>query len=185
MKSIQMVDLKGQYEKIKPEVDSAIQQVIDNTAFIGGAAVSEFQSNLEKYLDVNHVIPCANGTDALQLALMSLELSPGDEVITTDFTFAATVEVIGLLGLKPVLIDINTDDYNMDIDALEKAISPNTKGLYLYIFWTNLYRHYEYRFKRNLYVIEDTAQALGAHYATRRNRNLNHWPYWNHFLFSK
>ena len=118
MKKINMVDLKGQYENIKPEIDKAIAEVINATAFINGPAVKEFQENLEKYLGVKHVIPCANGTDALQVSMMALGLKPGDEVITTDFTFIATAEVIALLGLTPVLVDVDPDTFNIDIAAV-------------------------------------------------------------------
>src|SRR6202012_2237128 len=129
VKKIQMVDLKGQYQKIKTEVDSAIQNVIDNTAFINGPAVKEFQADLEKYLNVKHVIPCANGTDALQIAMMALGLKRCDEVITASFTYVATAEVIGLLGLTPVLVDVDPDTFNIDVTAVERAITPNTKAI--------------------------------------------------------
>ena len=124
-----MVDLKGQYEGIKSQVNASIQEVLDNTAYINGPQVKAFQAELEAYLEVKHVIPCANGTDALQIAMMGLGLKPGDEVITADFTFAATVEVIALLGLTPVLVDVNLDDFNIDVAAVEKAITPNTKAI--------------------------------------------------------
>ena len=118
-----MVDLKGQYATIKDQVNTSIQEVIDTTSFINGPKVKEFQKNLEEYLGVKHVIPCANGTDALQIAMMGLGLKPGDEVITADFTFAATVEVIALLGLTPVLVDVDSEHFNIDVDAIEKAIN--------------------------------------------------------------
>ena len=129
MKTIQMVDLVGQYEKIKPSVDEAIMGVMGSAAFIKGPEVKSFQEELQAYLGVRHVVPCANGTDALQIALMALGLEPGDEVITSNFTFAATVEVIGLLRLTPVLIDVERDTFNMDVAALKKAITPNTKAI--------------------------------------------------------
>jgi UDP-2-acetamido-2-deoxy-ribo-hexuluronate aminotransferase len=129
MKKIQMVDLKGQFEKIKDEVNSSIQEVLETTAFINGPRVHQFQKNLEEYLGVKHVIPCANGTDALQIAMMGLGLKAGDEVITADFTFAATVEVIALLNLTPVLVDVNPDDFNISIEAIKKAITPKTKAI--------------------------------------------------------
>src|SRR5690625_2774148 len=129
MNAIQMVDLKGQYNRIKDEIDSRIQAVIDSTAFINGPEVHNFQKNLEAYLRVKHVIPCANGTDALQVALMGLGLNPGDEVITADFTFAATVEVIALLGLTPVLVDVDPVTFNIDVEAIERAITPKTKAI--------------------------------------------------------
>ena len=122
-KKIQMVDLKGQYEKIKTEVDAGIQEVLNTTAFINGPAVKEFQADLEKYLNVKHVIPCANGTDALQIAMMALGLKPGDEVITASFTYVATAEVIGLLGLTPVLVDVYPDTFDINIEAIEKNIT--------------------------------------------------------------
>ena len=129
MRPIRMVDLQGQYLKIKTEVDREIQKVIDNTAFINGPAVKEFQTDLEQYLNVKHVIPCANGTDALQCAMMSLGLRPGDEVITTSFTFIATAEIIALLGLTPIVVDVFPDTFCINPEAIEKAITPNTKAI--------------------------------------------------------
>jgi dTDP-4-amino-4,6-dideoxygalactose transaminase len=167
MKKIQMVDLKGQYTDIKDEVNLSIQEVIENTAFINGPRVHEFQKNLEQYLGVKHVIPCANGTDALQVAMMGLGLKPGDEVITADFTFAATVEVIALLNLIPVLVDVNEDDFNINMVALEKAITPKTKAIvpvHLFGQCANMEAIMEVAKKHNLYVIEDNAQAIGANY---------------------
>src|SRR5210317_316482 len=124
-----MVDLKGQYEDIKNDVNTSVIEVIESTAYINGPKVHEFQKNLEDYLGVKHVIPCANGTDALQIAMMGLGLKPGDEVITSDFTFAATVEVIALLGLTPVLVDVYEDDFTINIDAVQAAITPKTKAI--------------------------------------------------------
>lgn len=167
MKKIQMVDLKGQYEKIKTEVDASIQEVLDSNAYINGPKVHQFQKSLEEYLDVKHVIPCANGTDALQIAMMGLGLEQGDEVITVDFTFAATVEVIALLKLTPVLIDVDADTFNMNIDALKKAINPKTKAIvpvHLFGQCANMDAIMEIAKEHNLYVIEDTAQAIGANY---------------------
>ena len=129
MKKIQMVDLQGQYQQIKETVNTSIQEVLNTSAYINGPLVHEFQADLEKYLDVKHVIPCANGTDALQIAMMGLGLEQGDEVITVDFTFAATVEVIALLKLTPVLVDVEKDTFNIDIDALKRAITPKTKAI--------------------------------------------------------
>ncbi len=166
-KKIQMVDLKGQYEKIKAEVDAGIQDVINSTAFINGPAVKEFQADLEKYLKVKHVIPCANGTDALQIAMMALDLKPGDEVITASFTYVATAEVIGLLGLTPVLVDVYPDTFDINIEALEKAITPKTKAIvpvHLFGQCADMERIMEIAKKHNLYVIEDVAQAIGADY---------------------
>lgn len=167
MKKIQMVDLKGQYEDIKETVNSSVLEVIDSTAFINGPKVHEFQKNLENYLQVKHVIPCANGTDALQIAMMGLGLKPGDEVITADFTFAATVEVIALLGLTPVLVDVEPDTFNIDIEAIKKAITPNTKAIvpvHLFGQCANMETIMEIAKENNLYVIEDNAQAIGADY---------------------
>src|SRR5690606_4275991 len=129
MKSIEMVDLKGQYARIKDQVDAAIMNVIENTAFINGPDVKLFAEELQSYLKVNHVIPCANGTDALQIAMMALDLKPGDEVITPSFTYAATCEVIALLHLTPVFIDSDPNTFNMDVNKIEAAISPKTKAI--------------------------------------------------------
>ena len=170
MKKIQMVDLKGQYEEIKETVNSSVLEVIDSTAFINGPKVHEFQKNLEDYLDVKHVIPCANGTDALQIAMMGLNLKPGDEVITADFTFAATVEVIALLGLTPVLVDVAPDTFNIDIEAIKKAITPNTKAIvpvHLFGQCANMDAIMAIAKEHNLYVIEDNAQAIGATYTSK------------------
>lgn len=167
MKKIQMVDLKGQYEKIKTEVDASIHEVLDSNAYINGPKVHEFQKSLEEYLDVKHVIPCANGTDALQIAMMGLGLEQGDEVITVDFTFAATVETIALLKLTPVLIDVERETFNMDIDALRKAINPKTKAIipvHLFGLCANMEEIMKIAEEHNLFVIEDTAQAIGASY---------------------
>jgi len=167
MKKIQMVDLIGQYNHIKPQVNKAFESVLDTAYYIGGPEVKGFQADLEKYLDIKHVIPCANGTDALQIAMMGLGLEQGDEVITVDFTFAATVEVIALLKLTPVLIDVEADTYNMDIDALKKAITPKTKAIvpvHLFGQCANMEAILEVAKEHNLFVIEDNAQAIGADY---------------------
>ena len=167
MQEIRMVDLKGQYEKIRPEIDQAIQEVIDSTAFINGPAVKDFQSDMEKYLDVKHVIPCANGTDALQVAMMGLGLQPGDEVITASFTFIATAEVIALLGLTPVLVDVDPDTFNIDPEAIRKAITPKTKAIvpvHLFGQSADMEEIMKIAREHNLYVIEDTCQAIGADY---------------------
>jgi len=166
-KKIQMVDLKAQYQKIKSEVDAGIQDVIDNTAFINGPAVKEFQADLEKYLNVKHVIPCANGTDALQIAMMALDLKPSDEVITASFTYVATAEVIGLLGLTPVLVDVHPDTFDIDLDAMERRITPKTKAIvpvHLFGQCANMERIMAIAKKHNLFVIEDVAQAIGGDY---------------------
>lgn len=167
MEEIRMVDLVGQYKKIKNEVDEAVINVMETAAFINGPEVKAFQEDLEKYLNVKHVIPCANGTDALQVALMALGLTPGDEVITADFTFAATVEVIGLLRLTPVLVDVDPDTFTMDIEKLKKAITPKTKAIvpvHLFGQCANMDAILEIAKEHNLYVVEDTAQAIGAKY---------------------
>jgi UDP-2-acetamido-2-deoxy-ribo-hexuluronate aminotransferase len=167
MKKIQMVDLAGQYEKIKETVNNSIQEVLDTNTYINGPQVATFQKNLETYLDVKHVIPCANGTDALQIAMMGLDLKPGDEVITADFTFAATVEVIALLQLTPVLVDVEMDTFNISIDAIKKAITPKTKAIvpvHLFGKAANMEAIMELAKEHNLYVIEDNAQAIGANY---------------------
>jgi len=167
MPKIQMVYLKGQYEKIKNEVDLAIQHVLNNVTFINGPEVKTFSTNLEKYLDVKHVIPCANGTDALQIAMMALGLKAGDEVITADFTYVATAEVIALLGLKPVLVDVCPDTFDIDTSAIEKAITPKTKAIvpvHLFGQCANMEKIMSIAEKHNLFVIEDVAQAIGADY---------------------
>ena len=167
MEKIQMVDLKGQYKSIKDVVNPAIQEIIDNASFINGPMVHEFQKNLENYLGVKHVIPCANGTDALQIAMMGLGLKPGDEVITADFTFAATVEVIALLQLTPVLVDVDPDTFNIDIAAIEKAITSKTKAIvpvHLFGQCANMEAIMKLAEAHNLFVIEDNAQAIGANY---------------------
>lgn len=165
-----MVDLKGQYERIKDQVNNSIQEVLETNAYINGPQVHSFQANLEKYLHVKHVIPCANGTDALQIAMMGLDLKPGDEVITADFTFAATVEVIALLQLTPVLVDVDPETFNIDISAIKKAITSKTKAIvpvHLFGQVANMNEIMEIAEKHNLYVIEDNAQAIGANYHTK------------------
>ena len=162
-----MVDLKGQYQKIKEQIDTSIQNVIESTAYINGPEVNNFQKELEDYLNVKHVIPCANGTDALQIAMMGLDLQQGDEVITADFTFAATVEVIALLKLTPVLVDVEEASFNMDIEALKKAFTPKTKAIvpvHLFGQCANMEAILEVAKEHKLYVIEDNAQAIGADY---------------------
>ena len=165
MRKIQMVDLQTQYQFIKPQVDAGMQEVLSSAQFINGPSVRNFQADLEAYLGVKHVIPCANGTDALQVAMMGLGLKPGDEVITADFTFAATVEVIALLGLTPVLVDVLPDTFNIDPDAIEKAITPNTKAIvpvHLFGQVADMDRIMDIAQKHNLFVIEDNAQGIGA-----------------------
>lgn len=167
MNPIQMVDLKGQYAKIQQEVDDAVLNVIRSSAFINGPEVGAFRQELENYLSVKHVIPCANGTDALQIAMMALNLKPGDEVITASFTYVATAEVIALLQLKPVLVDVHPDTFNIDPVAIEKAITPRTKAIvpvHLFGQCADMEAILKIASKHNLYVIEDTAQAIGATY---------------------
>jgi len=165
MKKIQMVDLKSQYDKIKDVVNSSIQEVLDTNTYINGPQVHLFQKNLEEYLGVKHVIPCANGTDALQIAMMGLDLKPGDEVITADFTFAATVEVIALLKLTPVLVDVDLVNMNISIEGIKRAITPKTKAIvpvHLFGRAANMEVIMQIAKEHNLYVIEDNAQAIGA-----------------------
>lgn len=160
-----MVDLQSQYYKIKADVDNAVLNVMDSAAFINGPEVKSFQTELEQYLDVKHVIPCANGTDALQITLMALDLKEGDEVITADFTFAATVEVIHLLKLKSVLVDVDYDTFTIDIEKLKTAITPKTKAIipvHLFGQCANMEEVLKVAQDHNLYVIEDNAQAIGA-----------------------
>lgn len=168
MKKIQMVDLNGQYQAIKDQVNSSITNILETSAFINGADVKDFQMALEEYLGVKHVIPCGNGTDALQIAMMGLGLKPGDEVITADFTFAATVEVIALLQLTPVLVDVEPDTFNIDVAAIERAITPKTKAIvpvHLFGQCANMDAILELAEKHKLFVIEDNAQAIGASYS--------------------
>lgn len=170
MKKIQMVDLHSQYLNIKSEIDKGIQDVIDSCAFINGPAVKGFQEDLEKYLGVKHVIPCANGTDALQVAMMAYNFQPGDEVITTSFTFIATAEVIALLKLTPVLVDVDPDSFNIDPAAIERAITPKTKAIvpvHLFGQVAPMEEIMEIAQKHNLVVIEDNCQAIGSDYIFR------------------
>jgi len=167
MKVIKMVDLKGQYEKIKKEIDENISQVLETTAFINGPKVKEFQTHLENYLQVRHVIPCANGTDALQVSLMALGLKAGDEIITSPFTFIATAEVIVLLGLTCKFVDVDWDTFNLDVTQLEKAITPKTKAIipvHLFGQGCNMETIMEMAKKHALFVVEDACQAIGAEF---------------------
>lgn len=166
-----MVDLKSQYLKIKSEVDARIAGVIENTEFINGTEVKEFKKELASYLNVKHVIPCGNGTDALQIAMMALGLQPGDEVISTDFTFIATVETIALLKLTPVMVDVDPHTYIIDPDKVEKAITPRTKAIipvHLFGQAADMDRIMEIAEKYNLFVIEDTAQAIGCDFKSEK-----------------
>lgn len=167
MNKIQMVDLKSQYQKIKTEIDSSIEQVIDSTAFIKGKIVDEFANNLAKFLSVKHVIPCGNGTDALQIAIMSLGLKPSDEIICPSFTFIASAEVIGLLGFRPVFVDVDYDSFNVTAKNIEKAISVKTKAIipvHLFGQAAPMEEILAIAKKYDLHIIEDTAQAIGADY---------------------
>lgn len=182
MRPIQMVDLQQQYAKIKTEVDAAIHQVLDSAAFINGKAVTDFASHLAGYLNVKHVIPCANGTDALQIALMGLGLQPGDEVITPSFTYVATTEVVALLRLKPVFAEVDRRTFNIDPAAIEQAITPRTKAIvpvHLYGQSADVAPIMQIAAKHDLYVIEDAAQAIGADYSfpdgkTRKAGTIGH-----------
>jgi dTDP-4-amino-4,6-dideoxygalactose transaminase len=167
MKKIQMVDLMAQYEKIKPAIDEALHSVIDKTQFINGPEVGAFQSELASYLDVKHVIPCANGTDALQIAMMAVGLKPGDEVITPSFTYIATTEVIALLGLKPVFVEVDPLTFCIDPNAVEAAITSKTRAIvpvHLYGQAAHMEPLMALAKKHNLFVIEDNAQAIGCTY---------------------
>lgn len=165
--NIQMVDLKSQYMKIKPQVDQAINDVLSSTQFINGEHVKSFQNELAAYLDVKHVITCANGTDALQISMMALGLKPGDEIITPSFTYIATTEVIGLLGLKPVFVDCDPKNFNISVDEVEKAITKKTKAIvpvHLFGQSSDMKSIMSLAKKYNLFVIEDNAQAIGSDY---------------------
>lgn len=167
MGQIQMVDLKGQYLKMKEEIDAAVIEVIGSTAYINGPQVKQFKANLEAYLNVKHVIPCANGTDALQVAMMAVGLKPGDEVIVPAFTYVATAEVIALLHLTPVMVDVDADTFNVTAEIIEKAITPKTKAIvpvHLFGQTADMESILEVAKKHNLYVFEDTAQAIGSTY---------------------
>jgi dTDP-4-amino-4,6-dideoxygalactose transaminase len=167
MREIQMVDLGLQYQKLRSEIDSAIKSVIDSTAFIKGPEVRKFEGELQQYLNCRNVVSCANGTDALQIAMMALKLQPGDEVITTNFTFIATVEVVALLGLKLVLVDPDPHTFNISVDAIQKAITPRTKAIvpvHLFGQCADMESILNIASGRGIYVIEDAAQATGTDY---------------------
>ncbi|MCX6332698.1 MAG: DegT/DnrJ/EryC1/StrS family aminotransferase [Bacteroidia bacterium] len=167
MRDIQMVDLNAQYGKLGVEIDAAIRSVINSTAFIKGPEVKKFEEELQKYLGCNHVISCGNGTDALQIAMMALRMKPGDEVITTNFTFIATVEVVALLGLKLVLVEPDPHNYNISVDSIRKAITPRTKAIvpvHLFGQCADMESIMKLANDKGLYVIEDAAQATGADY---------------------
>ncbi len=175
--NLHMVDLKGQYLKIKDEIDSAVLAVIESTRFIKGPVVKSFEENLANYLGAKHVIGCANGTDALQVALMALELKPGDEVIVPAFTYVATAEVIALLGLVPVLVDVNLHDFNIMIEGLEEKITEKTKAIVpVHLFGQNadMDAIMTLAKKHNLYVIEDAAQSIGSSYKDKKSGTIGH-----------
>lgn len=165
-----MVDLKAQYEKLRPEIDAAIKSVLETTAFIKGPDVKHFEEELQNYMGVKHVITCANGTDALQLAIMALGLKPGDEIITTNFTFIATVEVVALLGLKLVIVDPEPGSFNISVEAIRKAVTKHTRVIvpvHLFGQCADMEGIMKIASENNLYVIEDAAQATGADYIFR------------------
>ncbi len=167
MKPIQMVDLKEQYLKIKPQIDTALLNVLDSTMFIGGKQVTDFADNLSAYLGIKHTIPCANGTDALQIAMMALGLQPGDEIITPSFTYIATTEVMALLKLKPVFVEVDKKTFCIDPAAIKNAITPKTKAIvpvHLYGQTANMEEIMAIAKEHNLFVIEDNAQAIGSDY---------------------
>jgi dTDP-4-amino-4,6-dideoxygalactose transaminase len=175
MRPIQMVDLQQQHQKIQQQLDEAIARVIQSARYINGPEVAEFSQNLSQYLNVPHVIPCANGTDALQIAMMALNLKQGDEIILPSFTYVATAEVIKLLGLTPVLVDVNETDFLIDVSKIESAITPNTKAIvpvHLFGQCANMDAIMQIAKKYNLFVIEDTAQAIGATYTFADGRIL-------------
>tara|TARA_B100000287_G_scaffold335794_1_gene321397 strand:- start:938 stop:2071 length:1134 start_codon:yes stop_codon:yes gene_type:complete len=175
MDNIRMVDLKGQHEFIKEEIKLEIDQVLNNTSFINGPVVYEFQKDLERFNQVKHVIPCANGTDALQIALMALDLKPGDEVITTDFTFISTIEVIALLRLKPVLVDIDINTFNLSTEHIKKAITNKTKVILpVHIFGqvSDMEEIMKIARNNNIIVLEDNAQAIGAVYTNYKGKKV-------------
>lgn len=165
MRAIQMVDLKTEYQRLKTEIDTAVISVIESAAFINGKPVQEFSSSLANYLDAKHVIPCANGTDALQIAMMALDLQPGDKVITPSFTYIATTEVVALLRLKPVFVEVDKETFNIDIESLRKVITPKTKAIvpvHLYGQSCNMEAIMQIANEHNLFVIEDNAQSIGG-----------------------
>lgn len=165
MRKIQMVDLQAQYQRIKHDIDAGIQEVIDNAAFVKGAKVTEFQEHLEAYTGAKHVINVGNGTDALQIALMALGLKPGDEVITPTFTFIATAEVVALLGLTPVVVDVDWETMNMDVESVRRAITPRTRAIvpvHLFGQCADMEALMALAQEHGLYVVEDACQAIGA-----------------------
>ncbi|QSE96791.1 DegT/DnrJ/EryC1/StrS family aminotransferase [Fulvivirga lutea] len=174
MKKIQMVDLISQYNGIKTEIDSAIQEVLDSASYINGYQVSQFAANLAEYLNVKHVIPCGNGTDAIQIALMALDLKPGDEVIVPVHTYVATAEAIALLKLKPVFVDVNEDDFTLNVNYLNKVLTSKTKAIvpvHLYGQCANMQPIMSFASANKIAVIEDAAQAIGADFISKYKEN--------------
>ncbi|MDP6909011.1 MAG: DegT/DnrJ/EryC1/StrS family aminotransferase, partial [Flavobacteriales bacterium] len=170
-----MVDLKTQYQRLKPEIDNAIAGVVESTRYIGGPEVHAFQTELQNYLGIKHVIPCANGTDALQIAMMALDLQPGDEVIVPTFTFIATAEVIALLGLTPVLVDVDKDTFCIDLTQVEEAITEKTKAIvpvHLYGQCADMEGLMKLSEAHGIHVIEDNAQAIGSDYVFSDGRTV-------------
>ncbi len=168
-----MVDLQGQYKKLKSEIDAAVHLTLDSSQYINGQQVSTFENKLAKFIDANHVIGCANGTDALQIALMALDLKPGDEVIVPSFTYVATAEVIALLGLTPIMVDADYDTFNIDITALKKSITPNTKAIipvHLFGQACAMAELLAIAKDNNLFIIEDNAQSIGADYSDDKTK---------------
>ena len=183
---IEMVDLRGQYQHIKEEIDQATLSVIRDAQFINGPEVTKFANELSDYLDGAYVIPCANGTDALQISMMALDLMPGDEVIIPSFTYVATAEVIGLLKLKPVMVDVDSNSFNITIEAIRQAITPKTKAIvpvHLFGQCADMEPILELAKKFGLYVIEDTAQAIGASYTFKNGVVKKAGRYWLYFIF--
>lgn len=172
MRKLQMVDLQAQYQKIKPEIDKAVLDVIESAAFINGPAVKEFKADLESYLGVKHVIPCANGTDALQIALMAIDAKPGDEILTPSFTYIATAEVIALLNLKPVFVEVDPNTFTIDIEDAKTKVTAKTKAIipvHLYGHCADMDLVNDFAQEHNIRVIEDTAQAIGSYYYSKKN----------------
>jgi dTDP-4-amino-4,6-dideoxygalactose transaminase len=175
MQNIQMVDLRSQYEKIKDEVNAGIREVMESTAFIKGGKVNDFQRDLEHFLNIKHVIPVGNGTDALQISLMALGLKPGDEVITPTFTFIATAEVVALLGLTPVLVDVDFDTFTISVESIKKAITPKTKAIVpVHLFGQNadMEEILVLAKENNLFVVEDACQSISSEYAFSNGRKV-------------
>ena len=170
---LQMVDLQGQYQKIKNEIDTSIKNVLESAVFVNGAPVKEFACHLEKFMGTKHVIPCANGTDALQIALMALGLEPGDEVIVPAFTYVASAEVIGLLGLIPVMVDVDARTFNVALENIKQALTSKTKAIipvHLFGQSCDMEAILDFAQQHDLFIVEDNAQAIGAIYSFRNGK---------------